>query len=128
MILKFSTQPDFPHNQILIKAGKKKAEPNTPAPDFGFTFACTSCPFASSSSSASVSREIYNAQRRRRRWRQLHVDAGAAQLERTHMVDELETVTTLRTRTNLLIGHADEVKLSGSPPPHLASTDFIYSS
>jgi hypothetical protein len=58
-----------------------------------------------------VSREIYNAQRRRRRGRQLHVDAGAAQLERTHMVDELETVTTLRKRTNLLIGHADEVKL-----------------
>jgi hypothetical protein len=28
MILRFSTQPDFSYNQILRKAGEKKAEPN----------------------------------------------------------------------------------------------------
>jgi hypothetical protein len=30
MILKFSSQPDSPHSQILRKAGQKKAEPNRP--------------------------------------------------------------------------------------------------
>jgi hypothetical protein len=30
MILRFSIQPDFPHSQILRKAGQKKAEPNRP--------------------------------------------------------------------------------------------------
>jgi hypothetical protein len=28
MILRFSPQPDSPHNQIFRKAGKKKAKPN----------------------------------------------------------------------------------------------------
>jgi hypothetical protein len=30
MILRFSTQPDSFHSQILRKAGQKKAEPNSP--------------------------------------------------------------------------------------------------
>jgi hypothetical protein len=30
IILRFSTQPDSPHSQILRKAGQKKAEPNRP--------------------------------------------------------------------------------------------------
>jgi hypothetical protein len=30
MILRFSTQPDSHHSQILRKAGQKKAEPNRP--------------------------------------------------------------------------------------------------
>jgi hypothetical protein len=30
MIHRFSTQPDYPHNQILRKAGQKKVEPNMP--------------------------------------------------------------------------------------------------
>jgi hypothetical protein len=30
MILRFSSQPDSPHNQIFRKAGQKKAEPNRP--------------------------------------------------------------------------------------------------
>jgi hypothetical protein len=33
MILKFSTQPDSPHSQILRKAGQKKTEPNRPVFD-----------------------------------------------------------------------------------------------
>jgi hypothetical protein len=30
MILRFSPQPDYLHNQIFRKAGQKKAEPNRP--------------------------------------------------------------------------------------------------
>jgi hypothetical protein len=33
MILRFSTQPDSPHSQILGKAGQKKVEPNMPSPE-----------------------------------------------------------------------------------------------
>jgi hypothetical protein len=33
MILRFSTQPDSSHSQILRKAGQKKAEPNMPMYD-----------------------------------------------------------------------------------------------
>jgi hypothetical protein len=67
MILRFSTQPDSPHSQILRKAGQKKAEPNRPiersvaqvSPRPGPLVAYLSCPSFSRGAGAFCSTHFF---------------------------------------------------------------------